>query len=204
MKEIRSRQKKRRINFREERKLILLGVEGKNRSEFLYFKNFNSLQNRYRIKKVFGNNTHLQGIINEMKTYIKNNGLSDGDLLYCLFDMDFDKNKMKNIQKIIKENKLPIRFLPSNPCFEVFLLFHFMFTTKQFENFGQLERELKKHLPNYRKGENYFELLEPLADVCIKNCDKVLLHHNACEHDFCDMNPSTNAHELVKILKDIK
>ena len=99
MKEIRSRQKKRRTNTREERKLILLGVEGKNRSEFLYFKNFNSLQNRYRIKKVFGNNTHLQGIIDEMKTYIKNNGLSDGDLLYCLFDMDFDKNKMKKIKK---------------------------------------------------------------------------------------------------------
>ena len=101
MKDIKSRQKKRRTKTREERKLILLGVEGKNRSEFLYFKNFNSLQKRYRIKIVLGNNTHLQGIINEMKTHIKNSGLSDGDLLYCLFDMDFDKNKMKS-KKILK------------------------------------------------------------------------------------------------------
>lgn len=204
MREIRSRQKKRRTNSREERKLILLGVEGKNRSEFLYFKNFNSLQKKYCIKKVPGNNTHLQGIINEMKTHIKNHGLSDGDLLCCLFDMDFNKNKMKDIQKIINENKLPIKFLPSNPCFEVFLLFHFTFTTKQFENFGQIERELKKHLPNYRKGENYFELLESLTDTCIRNCDKILVHHDTHTHDFCDMNPSTKAHELVKILKNIK
>lgn len=47
MNEIIVGQKRRKLNSRLDKKLILLGVEGKNSTEASYFLNFNRLQNAF-------------------------------------------------------------------------------------------------------------------------------------------------------------
>lgn len=49
--------------------------------------------------------------------------------------------------------------LENNPCFEIWLLLHFLFTGRPFDRCGEVMRELakKEHLPGYDKSEKYLK-----------------------------------------------
>ena len=84
----------------------------------------------------------------------------DYDTVFALIDLD----------KVIQDKQQPVyarekrvaeasgvTVLENNPCFEIWLLLHFQFSGKSFDNCGEVVRELakKKCLPGYDKSEKY-------------------------------------------------
>ena len=87
----------------------------------------------------------------------------------------------------------------SNPSFEFWLLLHYVFTTKPFSDAQAVIRELKKHIPKYKKRLFPLDELFALLRTAIKNASACLAHHKAAQGDG---NPSTEAHLLVTSLNN--
>lgn len=107
--------------------------------------------------------------LKDLEKYMKK-AIEDGyDRVYCLIDMDGKTNgkaqqDYRNLKQklerthIVKKKEIncKVKFIETERCTELWFLFHFMNTTKQFSNYDELEKELKKHRPDYEKTEKYF------------------------------------------------
>ena len=134
----------------------------------------------------------------------------DYDCVFCVFDRDshgkFDV-AVKRIEESDNGNAGKIRAIISWPCFELWLLLHFKFTTKPYNAAGskssgdRVTQELKRHYPTYRKGmETVFADTQPLLSTAIRNA-KSLTKHNLVANS---PNPATKVHLLVEYLRDLK
>ncbi|MBI9077863.1 MAG: RloB domain-containing protein [Desulfatibacillum sp.] len=89
--------------------------------------------------------------------------------VYCVFDKDRHDTYQAACTRI-KDTKLTrnrtIHAITSVPCFELWLLLHFEYTTRNYYNVhgsvcDQLISDLKAHIQNYEKGNtNIFETLK--------------------------------------------
>lgn len=85
--------------------------------------------------------------------------------VYCVFDKDkhdsYDEAKAK-IAATKLSNGATLHAVISIPCFEVWILLHFIYTTRSFtaaghdSNCALVLRELKKHIIDYEKGNQRF------------------------------------------------
>jgi len=58
-------------------------------------------------------------------------------------------------------NRAPIEFVRSTPCFEYWILLHFEYTTRAFQNCAAVINALEAHLPGYRKSDpNIFKMTQ--------------------------------------------
>ena len=64
--------------------------------------------------------------------------------------------EFKEYQNVILNKYSNITIIINNPCFEYWILLHYKSTTKNFNNCAEVEKELKKHLPDYEKTRNYY------------------------------------------------
>lgn len=131
------------------------------------------------------------------------------DRVYCVFDKDSHpsySSALDTIRRARLGRGCEIFATTSVPCFEFWLLLHFVFTTKQFgSNRGSVcanvISELKNHLPNYSKGHTDIYLAtKDRLEIAINNSKKVIQY---CESADTDM-PSTKVHELVEYLEGLK
>ena len=75
-----------------------------------------------------------------------------GDLVYCVFDTDTDPIKQREIDEAIRQaGRSNVEIVLSNPCFEVWFILHFGYTSKQFQSNEEVLRELRKNIPDYEK-----------------------------------------------------
>jgi hypothetical protein len=132
------------------------------------------------------------------------------DRVYCVFDRDrhttydaaLDRVRRTRLGKGSK-----IFAISSVPCFEFWLLLHFIYTTRPFDASpgdsicaGVIE-ELKKYLPAYRKGDqDIFNKIQDKLDNAITNARNVEQFHQTSGTD----NPSTLVHSVVEYLRDLK
>lgn len=113
-------------------------------------------------------------------TALKNDSFNH---VFALIDMD----------KIIQENRTTeyqhakataeragVIILENNPCFEIWLLLHFVHTGRLFSNCSDVVTELRKHIPDYTKGEKflnstglYRNYKKQLAETAIANAKKL-------------------------------
>jgi len=132
------------------------------------------------------------------------------DRVYCVFDRDRHTTYSAAIDKV-KRTRLgkgsKIFAIPSVPCFEFWLLLHFTYTTKPFDApagdsvCAGVIKELKKHLPAYRKGQyDVFYKMQNKLDNAITNARRVEQLHQTSGTD----NPSTLVHSMVEYLRDLK
>lgn len=123
---------------RNTKRIILLGLEGTNITEKLYFRNFNGRDNSYTIKFAKGNFSDpiniTNQIINELAK-IEGIDLTNGDLAYCVIDTDCDQKKNQQIlvaEEIAIRNN--IQTITSSPTFETWILCHFDYSTANMSN----------------------------------------------------------------------
>ena len=85
--------------IRQHKNKIIIAVEGKNKTEKLYFDNFDNGKQSYSITIAKGNDTDpLKLVKNLNKEIVKNElDLLNGDMAFCVFDTDEDINKNKLI-----------------------------------------------------------------------------------------------------------
>lgn len=162
-------------------------------------------------------NFHLVGlgqdplnIVKEAERILKEESRShkpDFDFAFCVFDRDEHSNYYNAINKIASLNKnqgSKCLSINSNPCFELWLLLHFVYTTKSFDKTQNktaaknVEAELKQHFPNYTKSNR--KIFQETFETALGNAEKL---ERYCNTSFVDV-PFTNFHTLMKFIMSIK
>lgn len=197
-------QKKRGKVSKSRKKILLIGTEGKNKTEKNYFSHFNRMpENDYVIRFSTGNNTDPEGIVDNTVDTVKKEELNfkDGDLAFCVFDTDTGDEKQKQIDAaVIKASKKNVEIILSNPCFEIWFLQHFGYSTKEYKSNGEVLRTLEGFIPEYEKNSDPFVILNPLTAEAIRNSKKLEKYHDDLGHRSKSMerNPSTEVYKIIE------
>lgn len=131
------------------------------------------------------------------------------DRVFCVFDKDCHTTYAIALDKV-RRARLgkghTIEAITSVPCFEFWLLLHFVYTTKHFDNgpgsiCGNVIVDLKKHIPAYAKGDvDTYQIIKDKLDTAISRSIRAAAY---CETAETDM-PSTKMHEIVEYLRALK
>lgn len=198
--------KKRGIYSRKQRKIILIGSEGKNQTEKIYFSHFNQIQKNYRINFSKGIHTDPVGVVRDLIKTIQSTyfDFDEGDIAFCLVDVDFGLDRCKQLNTAIelaKKNNIDIYF--SNPCFEIWFLLHFRYSTKPYSSNEELVNDLKQYIHGYRKSSDIFENLYSKTTIAIRYAKKLENYHYSCNNDKYKRIPSTEVYKPIeKLLND--
>jgi len=89
----------------------------------------------------------------------------------------------------------------SNPCFELWYLLHFDYTTVYMDPVGSIRR-LRRHVCNYEKNKSITYMLLAETENAIDRATKLVLYHkgNLANIPCRAANPLTLVHELVRVL----
>ncbi|MFQ8661601.1 MAG: RloB family protein [Clostridia bacterium] len=187
---------------RKRNSIIVIGCEGKNKTEEIYFKNFNSRQ--CIIKFSTGNSTDPVGIVKDLIRFIENDiGREKDDKYYVVIDTDINQNKQSQIDKareLAIENG--IEFITSIPTFEYWYILHFEYTTKIYNSSEAVQNAMKEKIKGYTKSMNIYNLLKEKTDVAIKNAKEVEKYHlkEGKSLDNENSNPYTGVYKVVEEL----
>lgn len=188
---------------RREKKLIVVAAEGENKTELTYLKEFNRRQKEYRIIPAKGNNTDPENLIEDAKKSAIRESLdfSFGDRAIAVFDTDVGKEQCirKAVEKAKREN---VEVYLSNPCFEVWLLLHFKYSTKSYYSSAEVVDDLRNVWKDFEKNMSSFGCLEDCIKQAIENAEK-LEKYNLEMHlkrDTVTFNPGTDVHKLIKMI----
>lgn len=135
----------------------------------------------------------------------------DYDAVYCVFDKDKHPSYAEALDIIRREKSRGKRGCPmyattSIPCFEFWILLHFVYTTKGFDTghgsiCANVISDLKAHIPDYEKGEaSTYQLVKARLPTAISNAKKI---EHYCKTSGTD-TPSTNLYILVEHLQQLK
>lgn len=86
--------------------------------------------------------------------------LKQGDILACFIDVDFKNGREKELRaaiKLAKQNNVSLYL--SNPCFEIWYLLHFRYSTKPYCSNDEAIKELNNYISDYSKSKDVFELI---------------------------------------------
>lgn len=189
---------------RKQKSKILIAAEGKNKTEKTYFSNFEDGKKSYNITYARGNNTDplklvkmLIKEIDELKL-----DLQDDDVAYCIFDTDVDPNKNKIIEEAIQlANKNNIKIITSSPCFELWFLLHYDYTTANMDSEKVIKR-LKEYYPKYEKNINIYPDIIKEIDLAIDRAKKIEKYQidNNRRIGTVEANPNTEVYKIVEYL----
>lgn len=194
---------KKKQQQRKSKKVLVLAAEGSNKTEKTYFNEFNSKQQEYRIIHARGNNTDPVKIVQDAINSAEKEELDYdyGDRAVAIFDVDFGKEKQIR-EAIALANSNNVEVVLSNPCFEIWLLLHFRYSTKSYNNNEAVLNELIKLWPKYDKNIASYKEIDSLTKVAIENAKKVKAYfkENYGYADVVKCNSSTDVYQLVEFL----
>lgn len=184
---------------------VLIVTEG-GKTEPFYFM---GLKNFYEINnaniKIDGSSGSTPGSVVEYgrRLYQQERNTGDPfDRVYFVFDKDIHPDYQQALSKISAYSpKNTFYAINSVPCFEYWLLLHFIYTTEHFSAADVVIRKLRKQIPDYDKSAiGLFDKLNNKLETAKSNAIKALQAANQTGTD----NPSTRVHELVHYLQKIK
>lgn len=161
---------------RKTKENVLFEFEGNNKTEEIYFRNYQKRTNPYNIKFAYGHDTNPVGMVKSLINYMKDEDISEenGDKIYCVFDGDIDINKQKRIDEAIKlaeENGIEI--IMSIPSFELWYRLHYSYTSKIYTSNKELVNDLKNYIPNYEKNIDIYSIIKDKTMIAIENSKKL-------------------------------
>ncbi|MDX1973095.1 MAG: RloB family protein [Candidatus Sumerlaeia bacterium] len=154
---------------RKPKPTILILTEGE--TEVNYFKELIRLLNLTSVTVEKSKNQDLAGAIK----YAKKERKKDADIIYVVGDFEINPNQKDKQPDQFNDPKVIV--CTSNPCFEVWLLLHYVYTTKPFGSCDQVRKELRKFLPGYTKPNIPHELVE-LRTQAVEYGKKLHKHQN--------------------------
>ena len=170
-------QRRRNKKNRSKNSFVIIGCEGINKTEKLYFKNFHS--KKCIIKFAKGNSTDPKGIVQDIQSKQK---------------------QIEEAKKIAKEKGVEI--ITSTPTFELWFLLHFCYTTKEFISNNDLQNDLKKYIEGYAKNNNTYLDVKEFTKKAIENSKRLekyqLGRGQALDSEKC--NPYTGVYKVVEEL----
>jgi len=198
--------RKERNSFQRRRKsIIFLVAEGKNKTETMYFRDFGQDVNHI-IRFASGNHTDPVNMVNELKNFLVENDFSQdlGDKAYCLIDADVNPSKNEQILKAEElAKRAGIEIILSVPCFEIWFLSHFIFSTKQYISSAEVVTDLQKYILGYGKSTSgVYKKTKALISTAHENAVRL--------EEYCKKNgflvhtteflPSTDVYRIVEEL----
>ena len=134
----------------------------------------------------------------------------DYDRVYCVFDRNGHGNFDDAVNRISRSplsRRGVLLGAISIPCFEVWLLLHFVYYTAPFNATGnrsacdRVIAAVRRHVPGYRKGfAGIYVHLEERLERAIEHGQRLMSEN---QHSGSD-NPSTQVHRLVSYLRDLR
>lgn len=189
---------------RRRRAMMVLSVEGSNKTERQYFSGLADGQSVYTVRFAAGNDTDPEKIVTNCLAHIKSIEFDAtlGDVAYCVFDTDVDSGNQGKIDNAIRMAGNQAEVILSNPCFEFWFLCHFTYTTKPYSSNQALLNDLKRELPSYEKNKDMIDALKNKTRNAIKNARDVDAHHLSLGRKPHNMqcNPSTAVYRIVEHL----
>jgi len=203
------RELKRREHKRVPYDKVLIVTEGKKTEP----KYFDDLKKYYRIHsaniKIDGSGDSSPDSVVKYGKKLYEDERSRGhafDRVYFVFDKDTHLTYSQALDEIKRYRRKNTFFaINSVPCFEYWLLLHFIYTAKPFQATErssaaeQVIRKLRQHFPNYDKSASgLFTKLHEKLETAKSNAANALQEANETGTD----NPSTRVHELVEYLQN--
>ena len=136
--------------------------------------------------------------------------LSEFNKVFCIFDGENTARAVQAVGSISSSDEGRVGkwcAVVSTPCFEIWPLLHFKFSTAPFGGRGGMTAgeavvsALREHMPEYRKGmRGLYGLLSGNMTLGSANGRRLEKHNRASQ----STNPSTQMHTLVEYLKGLK
>lgn len=181
---------------------ILIITEGK--SEKLYFSNL--IERGSNIDIIVSENKDPIGMIDYCISKIRHKGIhiDDGDLAFCVLDVD--NNTRKDFEEAIKiAERHNISIIISNPKFEIWYLMHYMDFSENSIESESIIPMLQKHIKEYSKITNYWTELSPNKDKAIKMSETISQNYNLTNTiDFFDRRCCSNMPVLFYKIDELK
>jgi hypothetical protein len=196
----------RRAPVREPYDYVLIVCEGA-KSEPSYLR---ALQAAYRLSNANIEITPADGTDPMSVVRYAEARMAPYDRVYCVFDRDGHANYDEAVRRV-RESAAgrtgKLLAVTSWPCFELWLLLHFRYSTAAFVATGRQSScdkavsELKGHLPKYAKGyRSAYAETAHLLETAIEHGKRLERHCLECGA----ANPATKVHVLIEYLIGLK
>lgn len=190
---------------RKTKENILFEFEGNNKTEEIYFRNFQKRGNPYNIKFAYGHDTNPVGMVKSLISYMKKEDINieNDDKIYCVFDADIDHNKQKRIDEAIKlASENGIEIIMSTPSFELWYRLHYSYTSKVYSSNKELINDLKNYIPLYKKSMDIYDIIKDKTDSAIDNSKRLEKEQieNGKEINNISCNPYTAVYKPVEYM----
>ena len=190
---------------RKTKENILFEFEGNNKTEEMYFRNFQKRGNPYNIKFAYGHDTNPVGMVKSLISYMKKEDISieNDDKIYCVFDADIDHNKQKRIDEAIKlASENGIEIIMSTPSFELWYRLHYSYTSKVYSSNKELINDLKNYIPVYKKSLDIYDIIKDKTDFAVDNSKRLEKEQieNGKEINNISCNPYTAVYKPVEYM----
>ena len=120
-----------------------------------------------------------------------------GDKVYCLVDLDLDNDKYDKYVKAKKRYK-NIELIPSNPCFEIWLMYYFTKNPRVLGSSQKVKDEMAKYISGYTESMDVLAVANLLDKhlIAINNADA---KNSNFDEDMkeVDKNPYTEVSTVV-------
>lgn len=133
--------------------------------------------------------------------------LVEYDEVWCVMDVEKEGTNSTLVEAIQLAKKEGLNVALSNPCFEFWILLHFEYTSRPYQDCREVVRHLKSCLKKkkiaYRgKADDIFDELSPYIEDAIARAKRLEAEKNT---QGCNgiPNPSTTVYRLVEILMDL-
>ena len=185
----------RKENIKKERRTLQIVSEG--RDEIKYFRRqierYSELNFKFSRASMA---TDPNNLVETALSKVRDLDLKNGDVVWCLFDVDHHTDK--EIQKAKKEAGTAVNICLSNPCFDLWILLHFCYHSSNLSS-QEAKHEVRTYLPSYSKKES-FDKLKGKTQTAIDNAKKLNQMHTekGIKLFSTESNPSTQVFELVE------
>lgn len=188
---------------RKRNPILLLVLEGRNKTERKYFSHYQVRECNYKLVIKDSGATDVMGMArratNLYKEYQMDAAL--GDRAFCLIDMDLREDKYNAYLKA-QQTYHNITLIVSNPCFEVWLLYHFTENPRAESSSQAVKEQMKKYIPEYNESMDVYaqyDLKEKYMVAINRSEKKNALYEE--KRTLVDRNPYTEVQKLICILK---
>lgn len=181
-------------------------TEGQNKTESTYFNHLKCTCNA-SIKTANSQATDIKNMAKRSKYFYDYYQLekSNGDCLFCLVALDVNENKVALFKSVSEAKEYKnINFIASNPCFEVWFLFHSEDNTERLSSSDKAKECMKKYIPDYEEKTDVYERLKLKGQfaTAVNRAEKKTQHYNKTYGELTtDWNPYTQVPEILEIIK---
>ena len=194
----------RKQSYKRQRSPILLLVcEGRNKTERKYFSHYKVRELPYRLEIRDSEATDDMGMARRAANLYKEYQMDPeiGDLAFCLIDLDLRRDKYDAYLKA-KQKYPQVRFIVSNPCFEIWLLYYFTEHPKAESSSQAVKEQMKKYVLGYNEAMDIYDQcdLEDKYAVAINRSEKKNAFYEE-DKILVERNPYTEVQDLILILK---